>query len=85
MTRKLGDYEWRQLSLWEFAPDRCVEKYETKPHGTFHYYLRRVTQIDSTTQWRTDVVESLDGVPTDVLECSNGVVKVRAPKPPITT
>lgn len=78
--RQVGDYEWRQLSMWEFAPDRCVEKYSTKPHGTFHYYLIRVAEVISSNQWKVETVESLDGVPAEVLECADSTIKVRAPK-----
>ena len=58
---KVGDYKWEQLSMWEFAPEKAVEKYVPiinsltgKTHN-LHYYLRQCTEVvsESHTRWRT--------------------------------
>ena len=67
--RAVGDYEWDQLSMRDFAPDNCIEKYVKSIGGTytFHFYLNRISEIISPTQWRTEVVTSHENVPFDVL------------------
>ena len=67
--RAVGDYEWEQLSMWDFAPDNCIEKY-IKSIGethTFHFYLKRISEIVSPTHWRTEVVTGAESVPIDIL------------------
>lgn len=76
--RKVGDYQWHQLSMWEFAPEKCIEKF-TSPGGyTFHFYLRKVTEITSPNSWRLETVTFLDGVPDEILALKDGEsIKVR--------
>lgn len=67
--RQIGDYEWEQLSMWDFSPSDCIEKFIPSDNGehTFHYYLKRIVEIISPTHWRTEVVLIPDGVPQEVL------------------
>ena len=70
MIRKVGDYAWRQISRWEFAPKPCVER--LKPIGNTgeiaHYILERVVEIVSPTHWRVETVKDKEGVPEDILK-----------------
>ncbi len=75
MSRQVGDYKWRQLSMWAIAPKKCIEKFVTADQfnrkditGTvFHYYLLRITKIVSDNQWKVEVVTDINNVPEDVL------------------
>lgn len=76
--RQVGDYQWDQLSMWDFAPDDCVETFVKSDEHTFHFVLKRITGIVTDHHWRTEVVKSTEGVPADVLGYRNGNVRVRA-------
>jgi hypothetical protein len=82
MKRKVGDYEWIQLSMWDFAPKQCVEKFVKSHDGrhTFHYYLRRVTEIASSNRWKSEIVTSDEGVPEDVLKWRASGYRIRSLK-----
>ena len=74
--RKVGDYDWWQVSMWEDTPRNCVEKYITVETGlsgkqVCQFYLKRTKEIISDTRWKVETVESLDGVPEDVLNWRN--------------
>lgn len=74
--RKVGDYDWQQVSMWESTPKNCVEKYITVESGlsgkvVCKFFLRRITEIVSDNHWRLETVESLEGVPEDVLNWRN--------------
>lgn len=77
--RAVGDYEWEQVSMWDFAPDNCIEKYVDSIGGThtFHFFLKRIVEIISPTQWQTEVVTNSEGVPIDVLSwrCNDYYIK----------
>jgi len=77
--RKVGDYEWNQVSVWDFTPAKCIEKFVKSDDGKhiFHYYLMRITEIKSDNQWSVETVKSLDNVPSDVLLWRNGSYKVK--------
>jgi len=68
-VKKVGDYDWRQLSIWDFSPRPCIEKFVKSSCGkhVFHYYLLRVVEITSPNSWRNEVVTSVEGVPEDIL------------------
>ncbi len=68
---KEGDYQWRQLSMWDFAPPNCIEKFEesenpmTGKKWHAHYYLRQCMSVDgNSSQWRT--VGKDEAIPDDV-------------------
>ena len=73
--RKVGDYDWRQVSMWETTPDNCIEKYITVEglggKEICQFYLKRIKKIISETHWETETVESLDGVPEYILNWRN--------------
>jgi hypothetical protein len=71
--KKLGEYEWNQLSIWDFAPKDCIEKFIRSDDGkhVYHYYLRIVNEVVSDNHIRLKNVTSLDGVPEDVLNWKN--------------
>jgi len=80
MIPAVGDYHWRQLSMWEFAPEKCIEKFERSSDGKhiFHYYLLQCVEITSPNSWRNKVVESLENVPESILKTADGdFAKVR--------
>jgi len=72
--KKVGDYNWVQLSMWDFAPKNSVNIYVKSSHSNdvFHFYLLRVVEITSERSYRTEVVTSLDGIPCEVLSYRNG-------------
>ena len=75
--RKVGDYNWRQLSMWDCAPSNSIEtfvKSKCKNH-VFHYYLTRVTDIISKDQCKNEIVTDLIGVPDSVLSWQDGEIK----------
>ena len=69
MDKKVGDYEWRQLSMWDLSPKKCIEKFIKSEDGqhVFHYYLLRIKEKMSDTYYKTEVVNSPKNVPTDIL------------------
>ncbi len=77
--RKVGDYEWRQLSMWDFAPKNCVEKYVRSSCGAhiFHYYLLIITEVVSESHVKVKTVESDNLVPNDVLNWRNSSYTLR--------
>lgn len=73
MKTKVGDYRWVQVSIWDFAPPKSIQKYPViinpmteKPY-TLHYYLSVCTDIvtDTHSKWRA-VLEGED-VPEEIL------------------
>jgi hypothetical protein len=66
---KLNDYEWRQLSMWDFSPDTCIEKYIRSTNGNdiFHFYLVKCSEMVSDTQWKIETVIDSAEVPNAVL------------------
>jgi hypothetical protein len=63
MKHKIGDYEWRQLSMWDFAPRDTVQWFKPsvntltgKPWNA-HYVLRRCYEVVSDTQARWEDVK----------------------------
>jgi len=84
-TREVGDYEWRQVSMWEFTPDNCIEKFvEIEGFGgrvICNYYLQRIREIVSPNQWKIETVKELDGVPGDVLNWRNGDYRLKTKHP----
>jgi hypothetical protein len=70
MSRKVGDFEWRQLSMWDFAPEHCIEKFVPSAYDkdTFHYYLTMVTGVMANDFWRIEVVVDPKIVPKEILE-----------------
>jgi len=77
--KELGQYEWRQLSIWDFPPKKCVEKFIKSEDGkhVFHFYLIKIKEIVSDNQWKTEVVESLNDIPEDVLNWRNDNYSLR--------
>ena len=80
MTYKVGDYDWRQLSVWDSAPKDCIEKFVRSNCGKhiFHFYLQRVKEVVSDSYWKLETVKSLEGVPEDVLNWRNDNYRLRA-------
>ena len=75
--KKVGDYDWKQVSMWETTPKNCIEKYiivETGLSGKHvcQFYLLRVTGVVSDSHCKVETVEKLEGVPEDVLNWRNG-------------
>lgn len=77
--KNVGDYQWQQLSMWEFAPEKCVEKFVSSDGHIFHYYLRKVIEVTSPNSWRLETVTALDGVPDEILALKDGdSIKVKS-------
>ena len=76
--KEVGNYEWRQLSMWDFAPEGCILLYVNSQDNkhTFRYYLIRIVEVYSENSWKTEVVKSLENVPQDVLTWMGGKIKV---------
>ena len=76
---KVGDYDWRQISMWDFSPDNCVETYITVigSGDIHHYYLIRVTEIISESGYKIETVVNVDEVPTEVLCWRHGKVFIK--------
>jgi hypothetical protein len=72
--RKIGDFDWHQLSMWDYSPQNCIETYVRSGCGEhiFHYYLKRITAIVSDSQWKIETVTSIDNVPVDILNWMGG-------------
>ena len=77
--KTVGEYQWEQISIWDFAPEDCIETYVRSSCGkhVFHFYLRQVTEVISDTHWKVVTVTSTDGVPEEVLNWRNGKWRVR--------
>ena len=78
--KKVGDYEWCQLSMWDFAPNDCVEKFVKSDCGkhVFHFYLKRIKEIVNDNHWKVETVTSLDGVPEEALSWRNNDYKIKS-------
>jgi len=76
---KVGDYEWKQISMWDFAPDKCIEKWVRDTHSdmVFHYCLLRITETFPSGSRKMETVESTDGVPLTVLHWRNDDYKLK--------
>lgn len=76
--KKVGQYEWRQLSMWDFAPEGSIVTYvDSKDNKhTFRYYLIKIVEVTSENSWRIETVKSIDGVPHDILTWMGGTIKV---------
>lgn len=75
--KKIGDYDWSQVSKWEFTPDNCIEKLVNVGKVTCCFYLTRTTKIISDNHSKFEVVTSLDGVPSEVLNWRNSTFNVK--------
>ena len=73
--RQVGDYEWHQLSLFDFNPASCVETYIRTGRHTFHFILHKTTEIVTDSHWKFEVVTSLDGVPKEIRNWRGGKAK----------
>ena len=63
-----AEYKWRQLSMWDFSEDNCVEKYVRGLNGghLFHFVLEKlVSKEGNVSTWETPSTDT--GVPADVL------------------
>ena len=75
----VGDYKWSQVSAWGFTPKKCIEKYIDVSGTTCVFFLQQVTEIVvEDKQWKVKTVESLDGVPVDVLTWRNKNYRVKS-------
>jgi len=76
---KVGYYNWRQISMWDFPPDNCVETYITAIDfgDTYHYYLTRVTEVISESSRKIETVVNVDEVPIEVLRWREGEVFIK--------
>ncbi len=77
--RKVGDYSWRQISMWEFTPDVCIEKFIPYDGGAFHFYLTRCYEIvdPKTNHVKIETVESIEGVPDSILNWRDCGYKIK--------
>lgn len=77
--RVIGDYEWQQISMWDCTPEDCIQKLIASEdrRDIFTYYLTRVKEVVSDKQYKTEVVESLEGVPKEVLSWRNNNYKIK--------
>ena len=75
---KLGEHYWNQLSLWEHAPTPCVQTFVMAEDNkqVLRYYLMQVVDIVTDTHIRSKVVESVEGVPDDILNWRNGDISI---------
>lgn len=78
-NKKVGEYIWRQLSMWDFAPKNCIETFVRSDDGkeTFHFYLIRVIEIISESHYKTADVPHDEIVPESTLEWRSGKVNFR--------
>jgi hypothetical protein len=85
--RRVGDYEWRQVSQWDFPPFPCIESYVAGwgAGQILHFYLRQVTEIVSDNQWKSEVVINPEFVPPEILDFRDGEVWHRSEDPRIKT
>lgn len=76
--KEVGNYEWRQLSMWDFAPEGSIILYVNSQDNkhTFRYYLIRIVEVYSENSWKNEVVKGLEDVPQDVLTWMGGKIKV---------
>jgi hypothetical protein len=80
--KKVGDYDWRQVSMWGTTPQNCIETYITVETGlsgkhVCQFYLQRIKEIVSDNHWKVETVESLEGIPADVLNWQNGDYRLK--------
>jgi len=76
-NRRAGDYEWRQLSMWDFAAPNQIELYAPMGGHVFHYVLLRITEVDGN-RWKTEPVTSVNDVPSSVFTEREGTIVHRA-------
>jgi hypothetical protein len=80
--KEVGEYEWRQVSMWETTPENCIEKYievETGLSGkqTCLFYLKRVSEVVNGNIYRMETVTEINDVPDKVLNWKNNNFKVK--------
>lgn len=80
--KKVGDYEWRQVSAWCIAPKNCIIKNVFVDSGRcFTFYLERIKEVEMSTpdisRYKIETVAKPDGVPDDVLNWRNRDYTVR--------
>jgi len=80
--RKVGEFEWSQLSQWEFTPDECVETYIKSKCGkhVYHFILKICYAVISESHLKWEVVKYIDNLPSDVLNWRGGEAKERRKK-----
>jgi len=65
---KVGDYEWRQVSMWDFTPSNCIESYVRMGKHVFHHYLIIVTHIVSDKHRKTATVLDIENIPNNIFK-----------------
>ena len=72
--KKVGDYNWVQLSMWDFAPETCIETFVRSNDNkhVFHFYLQKITHVVDAGRYNVETVTSLDDIPEDTLNYRNG-------------
>jgi hypothetical protein len=59
---EIGDYDLRQVSMWDFAPEGSLEVFKeirntlTDQPMLIHYFVVQVTEIISDNHWRVRTV-----------------------------
>ncbi len=57
---------WRQLSMWEFSPDDCIEAYTKHDKHIFHYVLLQAYNVVDN-RYKTKHVTDHESVPLELL------------------
>ena len=77
--RKVGDYSWRQVSMWDSTPENCIEKCVVVGSDRIacRFFLKRITEIVSDKRWKEETITALDGVPEEILNWRNDNYRVK--------
>ena len=75
--KKVGDYEWSQMSMWDIQEKGTVLSYVRSQCGKhiFTFKLRQITEIISSSHYKVKTISSTIGVPDDVLSFRDGDVR----------
>ena len=67
---KIGEYRWRQISMWDFLPENCIAKFIHSEDGKhcFEYYLQVVVEVHNDNSYRVETAIDQINVPKDILE-----------------
>lgn len=71
MDRKVGDYDWVQISMWDFPPHPSILRMTQSLDGRniYEFYLVRTVEVLSMKHSRFEVVAEADGIPSNMFDC----------------
>lgn len=78
--KEVGDYQWFQLSMWDFSPPNCIEmfiKSNITTTGPFHYILKCMYERVSETHTKWYDVTDITNIPENVLQWREGAVYIK--------